>query len=332
MDSRNGSKKIALIRILQILQKYSDCDHPLRQADIAALLKKDYGIDIERKAISRNVALLREAGFDIESGHDGTALLSRSFEDSELRMLIDSVLCSSHITPKQSEDLIYRLCSLSSQYFRANIEHIYPENKLEEWNKTDNQAIFLNIELIGEAVRTQRQIHYDYNKYGVDRRLHKSSEQYVSPYQLILHNQRYYLMAYSEYWGNMVYHRLDRITNMEITDKSAVPLKKVPGFEDGIDFREISSRRPYMYADKPEPVEFVADSAIIDQIVDWFGRDIKITELEDAPEKVLVTLMVSPIAMEHWALQYLDHVEVRKPAKLRSRIKESLEAGLAKYE
>jgi predicted DNA-binding transcriptional regulator YafY len=331
MENENGSKKIALIRILQILQEYSDYDHLLTQADIADHLKEDYGISIERKAIGRNVALLREAGFDIESTRDGAALVSRDFDDSELRMLIDSVLCSSHITMRQSEDLIERLCGLSNRYFKASIEHIYPEKKLTEWNKTDNQETFYNIELVGEAVDRQLQIHYDYNKYGADCRLHKSSEQTVSPYQLILHNQRYYLMAYSEHWGNMVYHRLDRITNMKITDEPARPLTSVQGFMDGIDFRELSTMRPYMYADKPVRVEFIADSGIIDQVIDWFGRDIEIRRVRGSSEKVRVSLRVSPTAMEHWAKQYLDHVEVIKPAKLRDRIRESLEAGLEKY-
>ena len=46
-------KKLALIRIWQILKEYSDYDHPLTQDDIARHLESDYGIVIERKAISR---------------------------------------------------------------------------------------------------------------------------------------------------------------------------------------------------------------------------------------------------------------------------------------
>ena len=60
-------KKLALIRILQILKKYSDFDHPLLQETIARYLETDYGIVLERKAISRNLALLREAGYEITS-------------------------------------------------------------------------------------------------------------------------------------------------------------------------------------------------------------------------------------------------------------------------
>jgi predicted DNA-binding transcriptional regulator YafY len=35
--------------------------------------------------------------------------------------------------------------------------------------------------------------------------------------------------------------------------------------------------------------------------------------------------------MEHWALQYLNHVEVTKPESLRERIKEDLKNGVKKY-
>ena len=51
------TKKLALIRILQILKENSDYDHPMTQDDIAGILARDYGIDIERKAVGRNIVL-----------------------------------------------------------------------------------------------------------------------------------------------------------------------------------------------------------------------------------------------------------------------------------
>jgi len=141
-------KKLALIRIWQILKDYSDYDHPLTQEDIAAKLEQEYGIVIERKAISRNISLLKEAGIDIASRRAGSYLEGRDFEDAELRMLIDGVLSSRYITAKHSKDIIERLCGLSNQYFRPNVKHIHSVN---DWYKTDNQALFYNIELIDTA-------------------------------------------------------------------------------------------------------------------------------------------------------------------------------------
>lgn len=327
MDSLEP-KKLALIRIWQILKDYSDDRHPLTQEHIANLLEQDYGIILERKAISRNISLLKEAGADIESQKGGCYLAQRDFEDAELRMLIDGILSSKHITAKHSRDLIDRICALSNRYFKANIRNIHSVN---DWSKTDNQAIFFNIEQIDTAIEQGRQLHYDYNKYGIDKKLHKSSQQYVSPYQMILHNQRYYLMAYSEYWGNMVFHRLDRMTNMSILDKPATPLRSLPGYENGINYKDLSSTMPYMYTDTPENIDFIADARIVDQIIDWFGHDIRIMPTEDE-QKLRIHLKASPQAMVHWALQYLPYVEVESPDSLRAKIQDTLQSGLEKYQ
>ena len=46
-------KKLALLRIWQILQKHSDYDHPMTQEDIITHLRNDYGIEMERKAVGK---------------------------------------------------------------------------------------------------------------------------------------------------------------------------------------------------------------------------------------------------------------------------------------
>ena len=326
MDSLEP-KKLALLRIWQILQKYSDFNHPLTQDDIAEHLDHDYGIVIERKAISRNLSLLKEAGIEIESRRAGSYLESREFEDSELKLLIDGVLCSQHINPRQSSDLIEKLCKLSNKYFRSHVKNIHT---VKDWNKTENSALFYNIELVDIAIEEGKQLQYDYNKYGLDKQLHKSSFQRVTPYQLILHNQRYYLMAYSDYWGNMVFHRLDRISNIRLYDKPAHPIREVSGYESGIDYKKIASTMPYMYTDEPERIEFATEPWMVDQVIDWFGKDIAVRKTDDE-NRVIVFLWASPNAMEHWAMQYLNYVEVISPAHLRDRIQANLQNGLQKY-
>lgn len=321
-------KKLALLRIWQILRQHSDYDHPLTQEEIITYLERDHGIKMERKAVGKNIADLRDAGIEIGSCRAGSYIDSREFEDSELRLLIDGVLQSKHITAKHSKDLIDKLCGLSNKYFRSHVKNVYSVN---DWSKTENQAIFYNIDVIDEAIASGKQVQYDYNKYGIDAKLHRSSFQRISPYQLILHNQRYYLMGYSAYWGNMAFHRLDRITNMRIYDKPAIPITSVKGYENGIDFKQIASTMPYMYTDTPERIEFIADEYIVDQIFDWFGMDVKMSKMPDDEKKVKVELVASPNAMEHWALQYLNHVEVTKPEGLRNKIKEALNNAIIKY-
>ena len=320
-------KKLALLRIWQILKEESDYDHPMTQADIAGRLEREYGIVIERKAVSRNISMLQEAGVEIEQCRGGVYLDRRDFEDAELRMLIDGVLSSKHITAKHSKELIERLCGQSNRYFKPHIRNVYSVN---DWSKTENQALFYNIEVIDQAIEQGVMVSYNYNKYGTDKKLHSSSYQRVSPYQMILHNQRYYLMAYNEYFGNMVFHRLDHISNIQLRpEHPAVPIRTVKGYERGIDYKELASSMPYLFTDKPERVTFVAENGIIDQIIERFGKDVRI--LKKDADHVEVSLTASLQAMEYWALQFIDHMEVTAPEELRERIREALKRGEEKY-
>ena len=262
----------------------------------------------------------------ISDKRKGSYIEQRMFEDSELRFLIDGELSSKYITPKHSKDLIEKLCGQANQYFRPRVKNIYSVN---DWNKTENVAVFLNIELIDEAIESGKQLRFVYNKYGADKKLHQTSHPRVSPYQLILHNQRYYLMARHERFEKVNFYRLDRITDIEIVDKPLTDIHSVEGYQSGIDYKKISSGRPYMFSDKLEYVEFLTDEGTLDQVIEWFGKDVKI---ENEGGRYKVSLLASPSAMEYWALQYVKSVEVISPKSLRERIKETLANGVKMYE
>ncbi len=327
------SKKLALLRTLHILEYYSDEEHPLTQEEIARLLEKDYGIILERKAIARQISLLKEA-YDYPNSpisicsdrRKGTYIEQRAFEDAELKMLIDGVLSSRYITAGHSKKLIDKLCALSNKYFRAHVKNVYSVN---DWSKTDNYDLFYNIELIDEAIERSRKITFDYNKYRWDKTMKKTATHSVSPYQLILHNQRYYLMSYNERFGEIRYYRLDHITNMQIEEEPLTPLRSVAGYESGIDYKRFSASLPYMFSDKIERVEFLTDFRMIDQVIDWFGKEVSI-EKEGGMYKVSVR--VSLQAMEYWAMQYLNNVEIISPPILREKLKENLKNAMKKYE
>ena len=138
-------------------------------------------------------------------------------------------------------------------------------------------------------------------------------------------------MGYSEYWGNMVYLRMDHIKNMEMTDKPATKLRSIKGFENGIDYKELATGRPYMYSDKAVNITLKVSREIIDQIVDWFGVQAKISNIRDDEEHIKVVIKASPMAMEHWVMQYSNFAEVLSPQSLRDKIGESLKAAAKKY-
>ena len=333
-------KKLAIVRILQILEQESDSEHPITQEYILKKLQTNYGIELERKAVGRTIYMLQEMFEKDSTQKDASAAISlesdkrkgsyfdkRLFEEYELRLLIDSVLSSSHIPAKHSADLINKLCMLSNKYFRARVKYI---NSLGDWNKTYNQELFLNVMLVDEAIEKQRKIKFDYNKYGTDKKLHKTSTHVASPYQLLLRNQRYYLMFFDEKWGNIGYFRLDKITKMEILeDELIMPLRSVKGYENGVNYKKIATAMPYMFTDEIETIEFLVEDWAVDHVVDWFGTAAKFSKTAEGKTKA--TIIASPNAMEYWAMQYLNGVEILAPAKLREKIKENLTNAQKKY-
>lgn len=146
---------------------------------------------------------------------------------------------------------------------------------------------------------------------------------------MILHTQHYFLMAHIEKWNDVTYFRLDRITNIRLLDETATDLKSIDEYKNGIDYKRFSSSLPYMFSDKPQRITFAIDCDwIIDQIVDWFGYDFKVETRDD---KTIVTLNASPNAMEYWAMQYLNYVEILSPAPLRQRLIENVKRANTKY-
>lgn len=338
MTDSYEAKKLLIVRIMQILEYYSDENHPLTQEEIINKLYTDYGIEAERKAIGRNIMLLQDM-FERESMNKtataividsdkrkGTFMSKRLFEDSELRLLIDGVLASKHISEKYSKDLIEKLSFLSNKYFKSNVKHVY---SVKDWDKTENKTLFYNIGIIDEAIEKGMQITFDYNKYGTDKKLHRTSSHKASPYQLILHNQHYYLVFLSEKWKNLGHFRLDKITNINITDIPITPLRSIKGYENGLDYKKYAMSLPYMFTDETERVTFICDEYIIDQVVDWFGKNAEISDIGCGKYEVIVS--ASPNAMEYWSMQYLNYVEIKTPTELRDKIKMNLKEAGKKY-
>lgn len=321
-----NERKLIILYILQIMEKYSDANHYLTQKDIIEILEKEYGITAERKSIARHLSVLEQMDFGVCTTKNGSYMQERTFSDAELRLLIDGVLGSRYINEKHSYDLIQKLSDLSSQYFKKRIRNIYA---IKEFSKTDNQELFLNIEIIDEAIDHNKQIECDYNKYGEDIQMHKSSTMKLSPYQFLLHNQRYYLMAYNEKWDRMGYYRVDHMTTVKETSFLRTDIRRIPGFEKGINYRDLSCYRPYMFADKAEQITFITEEWMLDHVVDWFGRNIHVNQIGT---KLEITLYASPEAIKYWAMQYGLFVEVIKPEYLRNAIKENLRAALSVYE
>lgn len=320
-------KKMAVLYILEILKRETNEDHRISQKDLLSKLENDYDMRLERKSITRHINDLIDAGYDIISDN-GYYLATREFENSELRLIIDSLLFSKNIPQKQCKELIKKLLSFSDRYFDASVKHITTLPA----RKTDNGQIFYTIGILDEAITQKKKVSFYYTEYRTDKKPHrKRAERYVvNPYQIAATNSRYYLICSTDKHDNISHYRLDHMEGAEILEETARPIQEITGQEYGLDLPKHMAEHIYMFSGESKRVTFRADLKIVDQIIDWFGTDITFTNETDTT--VDASVIVNEAAMFCWLLQYGSNVEVLSPQSLRNRMKATVADMAEKYQ
>ena len=345
MNYTSAPKKMLNMCILDILKEHTDASHTLTQKEIADILQSQFEMTVDRKAIKRNLSELVNAGYPIDweeiprGGKDGESpvwtnfYLNREFEDSELRLLIDSLLFSKHIPYSQCKSLIEKLEGLSNKYFKSKVKHI---SNLPE-NLPGNKQLFLVIEILDEAISRGKQVSFLYDEFGTDKRKHHklnadgSPRQYVvNPYQMVATNGRYYLIGNYNKYDNVSYYRLDRIAEIKLLDTPVKDKKLVAGMEHGLNLPAMMAEHLYMFGGPSVRAKFRAPIWLADQIIDWFGLDVEFSKEPVANEKspseevTLVSVRVNENAFFFWVLQYGVYVEVLEPKAIRNKIKAAI--------
>lgn len=332
--------------ILDILKRYTDESHRLSQKDIAEILRNEYATIVERKAIKRNLMNLIEAGFDLEYSEsvrmmpekDGatgevkmveSAVLSdfylrHDFTDAELRLLIDSLLFSTHIPYSQCMELIGKLEGLSSVYFKSKVRHIatFPTRT------NDNKQLFYTIDLLDEAIGKRRQVSFAYCEYRTDKKLHRKRrpdgsvrEYVINPYQMAAKEGKYYLICNLDKYNDISNYRIDRITDVKILDTPIKPFESLDGAKnDLLDLSKYMTEHLYMFSSESVWVDFRIPRAMIGDVIDLFGSDVRFSDETDT--QVSVRAYVNEMAMRQFAKAYAPDVVVLGPQGLVEQVRE----------
>lgn len=329
MYATTGNKKMLNMLILDILKEYSDNNHRLSQQEIIRLLRLLYGVECDRRSVRNNIDYLTDLGYEIEYDK-GYYLMSREFDDAELRMLIDSVLFSKNMTQAQAKALIDKLKSQSNRYFSAKVSHIC---NLPELHYAENKHMIYAIDTINDAISEKKKISFVYNSYGTDFKLHpRKKEKYVvNPYQMVANNGKYYLIGNYDLYDDVSHYRLDKMTDVEKLEEKVKPKKEVDDFKNGFSLPKHMAEHIYMFSGESISVIFTAPEKMMDELVDWFGKNFCLRKMDESG-KIEIRVRCNEEAMFYWALQYGPFVEVIEPASLRKRVAHAVKEMSKKYE
>ena len=359
-------KKLVILYILDILQKYTDEEHRLSQKEIQDILKREYEMTVDRKAVKRNLLNLIEYGSNIEYrevsrkdifrkkdsvSYKGTSdfadkeiseddllwtdfYLKQKFTNEELRLLIDSLLFSKHIPYIQAKELIKKLESLSNIYFKSCSQYIYPL----PIERTDNKQVFYNIAILDDAIRKKKKVLFEYAEYHTDKKMHLKKredgsvrEYIITPYQMAVQEGKYYLICNYDKYDDISNYRVDRIRNIQIIEEKGKPFEtlKWSGHQP-MNLNEYMKEHVYMYSSENAFVKFRIVKAMISDVIDLFGKGVNFSEETDT--HVSVSVHVNERAAEQFAKNYAPDVVILQPKRLRDKLRDDLKKSWEAYE
>lgn len=320
MNTENKNK-LRLIYMAKILFERTDEDHVLNSVELMQILLDEYGISTHRQTLAADIDLLVAFGLDIEtikSNPNKYHLVSREFDPTELKLLMDAVASSKFISAGKSKALIEKLGMLAGKNQAVKLKrNIEVEGRI----RTDNEKTFYIIDAINTAINENKKISFYYLKYEGQKEKHISNngEAYIfSPHRLVWNGDYYYMVGWSDKHEDVAAFRIDRIqTKPEILEEKAHKMPK--------DFKLnlFLNTTFHMYQSEPQEVELECDLDTLDSVTDRFGDKLAI-DFGSETYHTKVTVAVNHV-FYGWVFGFGGKVRILSPQKTVDAYKEMVE-------
>ena len=141
---------------------------------------------------------------------------------------------------------------------------------------------------------------------------------------------KYYLICNYDKYDDISNYRIDRIADIQMLDEPAKPFHKLKWAQGrGLDLATYMKEHPYMYSSENVRVKFRINRAMISNVIDLFGNDVRFFE-EDG-NGVTVTTVTNELAAEQFAKSFCPDVVILEPEQLRGEMRNYLKNALNCY-
>ena len=289
--AKSYNQKIKLLFLMDLFMQRTDMEHTISMKEIISELEKNE-ISGARKSIYSDIETLKEYGLEIEyrkEQPEGYYLAERTFELAELKLLVDAVQSSKFITEKKSRSLIKKLEGLTSYYEAGQLRRqVYVADRV----KTMNESIFYNVDKLQNAILSNRQIVFEYTKWGMTDRiklLNKGKIYRVSPWMLSWTDENYYLIAYDNEQGIIKHFRVDKMLRVELINEMRLGKEAY----DRIDPAIYSKNMFGMFSGKNEMLSIQIPEYLLGAFIDRFGKDISVRKIDNEKYVVHIQAIIS---------------------------------------
>ena len=293
------NQKLKMLYLVKIFFEETDDAHGLSLQQIAAKLEA-CGVNADRKTLYKDFAELEKLGLEILSEQQGRSVLyhlaGRQFELPELKLLVDAVQGSKFITEKKSRQLIRKLESLVSVHEARQLQR---QVLITGRIKAMNESIYYLVDMLHEAINTDRQIRFQYFRWNVHKQqeLRRNGAWYqVSPWCLLWDDENY---------------RVDKIVRLSVT---AAPREGKEAFRK-LDPATYTRSVFGMFGGERSRVTLEGRADMVGALIDRFGKDITIIPQPGNRFSAAVEVAVSRHFLG-WIIALGDGVRVTGPAEL----------------
>ncbi len=319
------SQKATILCVYEILRKYSDENHIISTEKIREKLKIIYDVDMERRAIYRNIDALRSMGIDIEGyneNREGYYLIDRTFEPSEIRLLCDAVAASDMIKEETTKEMIRKLIDTQSIFHGRMLQKtVFVKNGRKVWNK----QLFYNIDTLNIAINQGCKVEVRLLEYNMKMELAESkhSPLVISPYATMWALGNYYILAKPEDGEELTHYRIDYLKDIVILERN------VDMIFGGVNPNQYAERYIFQNGEKMERYDIECDRSLWKVMAETFENDMSVIQSDS--EKVLVKIQCIPSAMREWVLAHGSKCEVIAPKYFRDEIQTAVMDAYKKY-
>ncbi len=317
------TKKHTPLLVLKILQEYSDENHYLTQNQILELIKEKYQVNLERKSIGAAINFLLSFNYNIiKAPRGGYALISRLFENEDIRYINDAIFSSKYIDLEKSYQIVDKINSTLSIYKKKENGYVLKGFALK--NNNINH-IFENIEIINQAIESNKKITFQSKIYNFDGELilkNNGARYTVSPYYIINNLCKYYLLYDYNKESNMFkYLRVDNLENVEIS-KEDVELSSIFKTNEQSESSKLINNISNIFFRNLicAKVEILSPN-FIQHIADYFSK----YTISKEGDRLYANITSDENAIFKWILYYGEEFRLVSPEKTLEKIKLHLE-------
>lgn len=299
---------IRVLELLKYLYLRTDEEHPATIAEMLDYLKGK-GLQAVRQTVYGDLQDLIAVGIDvvvIKSTQNQYFIGARLFEYPELKMLTDAVASSKVISADKTNELIQKLCRLTSE---AEAEKLQRLAAISSRIKPHNEKIYYIIDGIQNAILESHQIQFQYYEYTPKKERILKHDGYfykLDPYALEWKNDHYYLIGYSHKHHGMAHFRVERLAGVEILESTYTPH---PDF----DVADYTNKMIDMFAvDRTVCVELLCENRFMKTIVDDYGETAATHPCDN--DHFVAKIEVNPSGTFYgWVFKFMGGIKIVAP-------------------